>query len=126
MPEAAGQHDGLFQRLSRSSFRSKFKLAPADIRYITTRGRAAIEQHAADFIVARLAAASPRNDGRQTPLRGHPVFTAQHATATCCRGCIAKWHGIPENRELTAEEQQRLAGIIMAWLDREMGLAHTG
>ncbi len=30
-------------------------------------------------------AAEPRNDGKQTPFRGHPVFTAQHATATCCR-----------------------------------------
>ncbi len=25
-------------------------------------------------------------------MKGHPVFVAQHATATCCRECIRKWH----------------------------------
>jgi hypothetical protein len=34
-------------------------------------------------------------------MRGHPVFIAQHATATCCRGCLAKWHDIPAGRALT-------------------------
>jgi hypothetical protein len=39
-----------------------------------------------DFLSKRLAAASPPNDGKQTPFKGHPVFTVQHATATCAAG----------------------------------------
>jgi hypothetical protein len=48
----------------------------------------------------RLGSANPLNDGKQTPFKGHPVFIAQHATATCCRGCLAKWHGIRKGEAL--------------------------
>jgi hypothetical protein len=113
-------HGDLFARLAKSAFRSKFKLAPSDIIYMKTKGMATIEKHAADFIAGRIAPAEPRNDGRQTPLRGHPVFIAQHATATCCRSCIAKWHGIAKGGQLSAEEQRYLVDIILAWLDASL------
>ena len=83
------------------------------------KGRAAVLEHAATFIAQRLAPAAPANDGKQTPMRGHPVFIAQHATATCCRGCLAKWHGIEQGRELTAEEQAHAVATIARWLDRQ-------
>lgn len=76
-------------------------------------------RHAADFIERRLAPAQLPNDGRQTPLRGHPVFPAQHATATCCRGCLAKWHGIPRNRPLSAQEKTRVLAVIRRWLETQ-------
>jgi exodeoxyribonuclease V alpha subunit len=112
-------HAGLFRRLSQSSFRSKFKLTQADTAYLEAKGLETIKNHAADFINSRIAPAGPRNDGQQTPMRGHPVFKAQHATATCCRGCIAKWHGITKGRELSAEEQRYLVTIIIAWIEMQ-------
>ena len=75
-----------------------------------------VVEHARTFIRDRLSAAEPRNDGKQTPFRGHPVFVAQHATATCCRGCLMKWHGIPKGRALTAAEQDRAVEAIQRWL----------
>ncbi|HSU67653.1 MAG TPA: DUF4186 family protein [Tepidisphaeraceae bacterium] len=75
-------------------------------------------RHASDFIDQRLARAHPERDGKQTPWRGHPVFVAQHATATCCRGCVAKWHGIPAGVELTPEQRKYLLGVIEHWLKR--------
>ncbi|MBN2108560.1 MAG: DUF4186 domain-containing protein [Deltaproteobacteria bacterium] len=122
---SAQEHADLFRRLSRSSFRSKFKLTRADTAYLETKGLETIKSHAADFIKSRIAPAGPRNDGKQTPMRGHPVFTAQHATATCCRGCIAKWHGIAQGRELSAEEQRYLVSIIMAWIERQRHTSST-
>jgi hypothetical protein len=113
-------HEALFARLSQSAFRSKFKLGPAERAYSKAKGFATIAQHAADFIAQRLAPAEPNNDGKQTPLRGHPVFIAQHATATCCRSCVAKWHGMAPGRELTPEEQRYLIEIILAWLKRQL------
>ncbi|MGV9305492.1 DUF4186 family protein [Nonomuraea sp. NPDC003727] len=56
-----------------------------------------------DLIARRLVPAEPYKDGEQTPCRGHPVFVAQHATATCCRTCLHRWHDIPRGRELTSE-----------------------
>ena len=103
-------------------FRAKFHLAPGsrDRSIALVRGPTAMRKHAHEIIVKRLAAAEPLNDGRQTPYRGHPVFVAQHATATCCRGCLAKWHGIAKGHELTADERGYVVGVICDWIAREL------
>lgn len=80
--------ENLFARLQRSTFRSRFRLGVKERQYCYDKGAEVIDQHAADFIASRLAPAQIPNDGKQTPMRGHPVFIAQHATATCCRGCL--------------------------------------
>ncbi|HDP4967334.1 TPA: DUF4186 domain-containing protein, partial [Escherichia coli] len=95
--------DPLFARLSRSKFRSRFRLGMKERQYCLDKGAPVIEQHAADFVAKRLAPALPANDGKQTPMRGHPVFIAQHATATCCRCCLAKWHNIPQGVSLSEQ-----------------------
>lgn len=51
-------------------------------------------------------------------MRGHPVFIAQHATATCCRGCLSKWHRIEVGRELSPAEQAYVVDILMEWIDK--------
>lgn len=114
--------DDLFRRLARSGFRSRFRLGARERAYADTKGREVIAGHARDFIAARLAPSAPRNDGKQTPMRGHPVFIAQHATACCCRSCLEKWHRIPRGRGLEAAEQAYVVAVLMRWIDREMGL----
>ena len=113
----------LFERLSKSQFRMKFRLTPADREYIDKKGMGVVRTHAADLITKRLSPADIPNDGKQTPMRGapkgHPVFLAQHATATCCRGCLEKWHGIPKGRVLTEEEIEYVVGVIMQWIDAQ-------
>ena len=111
----------LFERLSKSGFRSKFHLKEADKKYVTDKGMDTIESHAEDFVAKRLAPAVIPNDGKQTPMRGHPVFIGQHATACCCRGCLYKWHRIQQGRELTPAEQKYVVNVLMAWIKKEMG-----
>lgn len=106
----------VFGRLPKSAFRQRFWLAAADQAYLREKGLPTVLEHARDFVKRRLAPAEPRNDGKQTPFRGHPAFTAQHATATCCRGCLAKWYTIPAGRELTAVEQAHVVEAIGRWL----------
>ena len=113
--------EDLFSRLSRSRFRSRFALSDKDREYISEKGIETIRSHAKDLIGKRLAPAIPENDGKQTPMKGHPVFIAQHATGTCCRGCLYKWHGIPEGQELTDKEQEYVVGVIMEWISRNAG-----
>ncbi|WP_434641040.1 DUF4186 domain-containing protein [Klebsiella sp. I138] len=115
--------DHLFARLQRSTFRSRFHLGMKERQYCFDKGPEIIDQHAADFIARRLAPAHIPNDGKQTPMRGHPVFIAQHATATCCRGCLAKWHAIPAGRELTDREQEYVVQVIHRWLVIQMHLS---
>ena len=111
----------LFDRLAKSTFRSRFHLSQKDRDYITAKGLDTIRQHARDFVAKRLAPAVIPNDGKQTPMRGHPVFLAQHATGCCCRGCFSKWHYIPAGRELTGEEQNYAVGVLMAWITKQLG-----
>lgn len=107
----------LFQRLNQSKFRRNIALNPKDYFYLQQKGKQIITQHATEFIAQRLAPAQPVNDGKQTPWKGHPVFVAQHATATCCRSCLQKWHGINKNQPLTTAQQQYIVTVIMYWLD---------
>lgn len=106
--------------LQRSAFRRRFRLSGADLRYAHQRGRDVLRGHARRFLIERLAPARPARDGKQTPMRGHPVFCAQHATATCCRGCVAKWHGISAGRPLTDREIDDLVAVIDVWIDQQV------
>jgi hypothetical protein len=108
--------DDLFVALSRSAFRRRMKLTPRDAEYLASKGLPVVLAHARDLIAKRLAPAEPLNDGKQTPFKGHPVFIAQHATATCCRGCLEKWHGIARGRELSPQEQEHVVRAIERWL----------
>ncbi|MBR5135197.1 MAG: DUF4186 domain-containing protein [Clostridia bacterium] len=106
-------------RLQRSTFRARFRLTDADRRYIDEKGLPAVRDHAADFVRSRLAPAQIPNDGKQTPMRGHPVFVAQHACACCCRGCLEKWYRVPKGTTLTAAQQDKIVNLLMAWIERE-------
>lgn len=108
-----------FARLERSKFRSRFKLTKEDRAYIERVGLETIRRHAEDFVREKLAPAEPKNDGRQTPTKGHPVFKAMHATATCCRGCMEKWWKVKRGIPLSETRQIKAVNLIMAWIDRE-------
>lgn len=113
-------YDEAFAKLSNSAFRRRFRLDTVQKSYIAEKGAETIRRHAADFVRTRLAPARPPNDGRQTPMRGHPVFTAQHATALCCRGCMNKWWRVPLGVELSEVQQARAVDFIMKWIDLQL------
>ena len=119
--ERPAEYEGnLWKRLAQSKFRSSFFLKANDRSYAAEKGMDTLKEHAEDFVKKRLAPAQIPNDGKQTPMRGHPVFVAQHATACCCRGCLEKWHHISKGRELTEGEQAYVVKVIMEWIRREM------
>ncbi len=106
----------VFERLARSSFRRRFRLRTAEREYLDRKGLDAVMSHGEKFIEERLAPANPPNDGKQTPMRNHPIFVAQHATATCRRGCLEKWHLIPKGHALTSEEKAYILSVLRRWL----------
>jgi hypothetical protein len=106
--------------LKKSKFRSKFKLSQKDRDYIAAKGLETIKEHAFQFINSRVAPDFPKNDSKQTPMKGHPVFIAQHATATCCRKCIQKWHGIKKGRAMNEAEVDYAIALIMGWIEQQI------
>ena len=113
--------DDVFVRLQRSPFRRKFRLREVKRDYLSRKGLDPVLDRGRDFIEKRLAPAYLANDGKQTPMRNHPVFVGQHATATCCRGCLEKWHAIPKGRELTEEETRYVLDVLRRWLCSQPG-----
>ena len=99
--------------------RGNFHLRARELAYLHDRGLDTVLEHARRFVAERLAPAAPRNDGKQTPYRGHPVFVAQHATACCCRRCLERFHGIPTGRTLAAAQQDHVIAVLERWLRAE-------
>lgn len=112
--------DKALSRLQKSKFRASFHLSIKDKEYVKAKGLGTIKSHAEDFVRNRLAPAYISNDGKQTPMKGHPVFLAQHACACCCRGCLNKWYKVPLGKELSEIQQKKIVNLLMAWIKEEM------
>ena len=110
--------DETLEKLSRSKFRSSFKFTKKERAYIEEKGMDVIRSHASDFVRNKLVPPKQPNDGKQTPMSGHPVFKAMHATACCCRECFEKWYKIPQNIPLTYEQEEWAVELIIEWVNR--------
>lgn len=115
--------DRRIDALARQPFRARFHLRGRERAEVQLRGMTTIRKHAGEVLAKRVAPAEPVKDGRQTPYRGHPVFVAQHATATCCRTCLERWHRIPKGHALTADEQAYAVDVICRWIERDFAAA---
>lgn len=112
----------ILNKLSNSKFRNSFHLKQKEFEYISEKGIEKIKSHAFDFVNKHLKDISTFKDGKQTPMRGHPVFIAQHATATCCRECLSKWHHIEKTHILHEEEIEYVVNVIMSWIKKEIAV----
>lgn len=110
--------EAIVEQLQRSSFRRRFAITGKELEYLREKGTAVVLEHGRKIVLERLAAAYPANDGKQTPYRNHPIFVAQHATATCCRSCLSKWHGIPKGTPLSEEHIEYILEVFRLWLER--------
>lgn len=119
MPDAASI-DATLSALAQQPFRARFHLRGREAATVELRGMEAIREHARELLAARVAPAAPHKDGKQTPYRGHPVFVAQHATATCCRSCLERWHGIAKGQDLTADELSYAVEVICRWIEADL------
>lgn len=101
-------------KLQASTFRTSFHLKEKDKAYVLGKGIDTIRHHSQDFVRERLAPAVIPNDGKQTPMHGHPVFLAQHACACRCRGCLSKWYRVTKGTKLT-EQQMPPHSFVSFW-----------
>lgn len=106
-------------KLEKSKFRSSFHLTKKEKAYLEEKGTDVMRSHAKDFVCQKLAPAEPLNDGKQTPMHGHPIFKAMHATGCCCRGCLDKWYKVPLHQELNEVQQEKIVNLLLAWIDKQ-------
>ncbi len=98
----------------------KFVLGEPEQEYVTSRGMDILRLHATDFVNKRLAPANPKNDGRQTPTKGHPVFIAQHACGCNDRTSLEEFFGIEKGRELSEAEVDMVVDVILKWIEEHL------
>jgi hypothetical protein len=98
----------------------KFVLGEPEQEYVTSRGMEILRLHAADFVNKRLAPAKPKNDGRQTPTKGHPVFIAQHACGCNDRASVQEFFGYEMGRELSENEVDKIVDAILRWIEEHL------
>jgi hypothetical protein len=110
--------DDIFSRLERSKFRSGIHLNEKEKIFVVNKGMQKIGEDAYDILDKKIRIKRD-SDGKQTPWHGHPVFVAQHGTATCCRKCIEKWYKIPQNKVLDERETKFFLEIILRWIEKE-------
>lgn len=110
----------LKQKLARSKQITMPDMGEPEKEYVTSRGLDILRLHATDFVNKRIAPARPKNDGRQTPLKGHPVFIAQHATGTSDREKLEKFHGIKAGENLTDKEVAYIVSVILRWIEEQV------
>lgn len=89
------------------------------VKYIDEKKMDTISKHMIDFINIKLSKYNIETDGKQTPMKNHPVFIAMHACACCCRGCLEKWHHISKEKELNCNEKNYIYCLLMEWIKRE-------
>ncbi|WP_368563146.1 DUF4186 family protein [Pseudoxanthomonas sp. UTMC 1351] len=89
-------------------------------KHARRKGRLLLRTAAHNRVVKSIGAEQPVRDGQQTPMEGNVIYYAQHATACCCRTCVEYWHAIPKGRELTEQEIEYFADLIMRYISDRM------
>ncbi len=112
--------DKLLDSLSKSKFRGSFHLNNKMKEFVITKGIDKVKQDTKEIVIKNLKIKKD-NDGKQTTMRQvHPTFIAEHATGTCCRGCLNRIHHIDDKHELTDDEIKYITDVIIKWILREV------
>lgn len=115
--------DATFEELRKEYIRHHFWHVPIDAAaeyHARKKGRLALLADVKKRVERSVGAKEPVRDGQQTPFEGRAVYYAQHATATCCRKCIAYWHDVPVGTALTKDNVAYFVELITAFIEERM------
>lgn len=103
------------------------EISEGAINHARRKGRCKMRAYAEKVIRRKVGDTHNAFAGRQTPWEGDdPIPYAQHATASCCRKCIERWHGIKQGRDLTEDEIQYLTSLVMRYIEEKIQLTEAG
>ena len=108
------------EKLAKDKSRSVFTLGQAEVEYIQSRGIDILRLHATDFIQKRIAPAEPKNDGHQTPTKGHPVFIAQHACGCNDRDAVETFFSLKKGKQLTEKQVHLIVDVLISWMNDQL------
>jgi hypothetical protein len=122
MLTAIMRHSDPFVRLKSSSYRRNMGLTAFEKKSVMKEGFGKVVERCREALDDL---DMPDYTHGETPYKG-VVPKAQHATSTCCRKCMFRWHGIPRYRELTEEERAYVIRLILRWVRKELATQKYG
>jgi len=87
------------------------------VNYALRKGKIELINTVEKRIRASVKAPVDAFDGRRTKWEGNPIHYGQHATATCCRKCIERWHNVPRDEELTEKQVKYFTHLVIMFLE---------
>lgn len=90
------------------------------INYALRKGKIELFNTVENRIRSSVKSPADAFDGRRTKWEGNPIHYGQHATATCCRKCIEKWHNIPHDQELTEDQIKYFTRLVIMFLEERL------
>lgn len=106
--------------LAKTKYRRQYVLSPKLKEYCRQTGMEKLRRKAFEIVREKVSSPYYKGEGRQTPLDGHPIYIAMHATGTCCRTCLEVWHSIVSGRRLTEKDIIYIVDTIMEWIKRQL------
>jgi hypothetical protein len=99
---------------------------PDHVRALALKPRRPFDEMLERNVAARIRppAAQIFRDGTQTPFPHSPeariYHYGQHATGTCCRQCLAYWHGIAADVALGKRELDYAFGLVRRYVTEKL------
>lgn len=116
-----------FEALRLEMIRHQFWHTPLTlvaINHARRKGRVELRVFANRQLRQLVGSVRHAREGYQTPRETSPhanaINFAQHATACCCRKCIAEWHGIPATRPLSDDELAYFTDLVMLYVEERI------
>ncbi|WP_372655987.1 DUF4186 family protein [Halobacteriovorax sp.] len=114
----------IFRRLGCSKVCCKFKLKDEQWEYLAKRGFDTILLEGRSLIVKIFNEDSLSHSCKVAPVQTHPIYIALHATGTCCRSSLEKWHKIPKSKELKEKDIFYILLVVKEWIIRQEKPSH--
>lgn len=112
--------ENTFEALKYEFIRHHYWHKPFDekaINYALKKGKIELLKTVEQRIRSSVKAPADAFDGRRTKWEGNPIHYGQHATATCCRKCIERWHDISRDVELTEKQIKYFTHLVVMFLE---------
>ncbi len=118
--DVANPFNSILLQLSKSPLYSDIFLTQKERNYYIAHDWEELRRETEEIVRKNLFHTVSKEKDHHCRQWGHPVYTAQRATACCCRKCLYEWHNIPPNRKLTEREVLYVTDLLMEWMKRDI------
>lgn len=96
------------------------RLTQRALNHAKRKGKRGLRDPIKKHLSRAIGPAKPYRDRYQTSMNEDEptaIPYAQHATATCCRECLERWHGIKQGQQITDADLNYLTELVCLYIE---------